>query len=67
MISIITKIPYLEHTSSLFKNIKKRKLDDLTKLSTATLMYKNLISASLPFHNYIINDIENAYVCQLIA
>ena len=52
IIRIITHSPYLEHTTPLFKNMNILKLEDITKLSIATYMYKNTIDASLPSHTY---------------
>lgn len=52
IIRIITNSSYLEHTTPLFKNTKILKLQDITKLSIATCMYKHQISASLPTHLY---------------
>ncbi len=52
IIRIITKSSYLEHTAPLFKGMKILKLEDITKLSIATSMYKKQINVSLPPHEY---------------
>ena len=52
IIRIITKSSFLEHTTPLFKNTKILKLEDITKHSIATSMYKNQINVSLPPHEY---------------
>ena len=52
IIRIITKSSYLEHTAPLFKGMKILKLEDITKLSIATTMFKKQINVSLPPHEY---------------
>ena len=54
IVRIITKSDYLAHTNPLFKDTKMLKLDDITKLEIAKLMYKNKneMRDLLPSHNY---------------
>ncbi len=52
IIRIITKSSHLERTAPLFKGIKIIKLEDITKLSIATSMYKKQITVSVPPHEH---------------
>ena len=61
IVRIITNSDYLAHSSPLFKETKLLKLDDITKLEIATLMYKNRneMRNLLPSHNYSTRHCDN--------
>ena len=61
IVRIITNSSYLAHTSPLFKETKLLKLEDVTTLEIATLMYKNKYEMHdvLPTHGYFTRRPDN--------